>query len=500
MIKNAKTYLPKLWRKGNLNMHFQHTWNTDNMGYEKDGAFVQKITAVTPSARQYAHMRLKYYSFIHFGMNTMLDAEWGDGAADVQDFSPTALDTDQWCRVLKQTGSRGIIITAKHHDGFCLWDTKTTDYNVMNSPFGKDIVALLAESCKKYDLKLGIYISPWDRHEKTYGSEAYNDFYVEQLRELATNYGEIFTFWFDGACGEGPNGKKQIYDFDRYYAVLRELQPHACLAVCGPDIRWIGNEGGNTRESEWSVVPMQAVTTEKVANGSQQTDDNGASILTISAQDRDLGSREFLQNFGCYCFSPAECDVSVTPGWFWHDDAYYKERKMRTPEDIARIYMNTVGGNAMLLLNVPPDNRGLISDREIRLLQSFKKIIDKKFAALLPPQTVSLLSTDGTQREESGLLRDSGVRFGDAEHAMVARFAKPQNITMLTVEEELLQSQRVENFEILAKTVDGYEQVYCGTVIGNGKFCEFSVQTDELILNITCSRGNPVLKNLKIYG
>ena len=156
-------------------------------------------------------MKLEYYNFIHFGINTMTNREWGEGNEDISRFNPKKLDTDQWCRVLKATGSKGIIITAKHHDGFCLFDTKFTDHNVMNTSFGKDIVKMLSESCKKYDLRLGIYLSPWDRHEKTYGTEEYNDFFVNQLTELCCNYGDIFCFWFDGACGEGKNGKKPPY-------------------------------------------------------------------------------------------------------------------------------------------------------------------------------------------------------------------------------------------------------------------------------------------------
>ena len=169
---------------------------------------IDRYISVTPSERQLEFMKLEYYNFIHFGVNTMNNREWGDGKEDISRFNPKKLDTDQWCSVLKATGSKGIIITAKHHDGFCLFDTKLTNHNVMNTPFGKDIVKMLSESCKKYGLKLGIYLSPWDRHEKTYGTDEYNDFFVAQLTELCENYGEIFCFWFDGACGEGKNGKK----------------------------------------------------------------------------------------------------------------------------------------------------------------------------------------------------------------------------------------------------------------------------------------------------
>ncbi len=470
------------------------------MGYEKDGPFVKKMTAVVPSDRQYEHMKLKYYNFIHFGLNTITGQEWGDGTISPAIFHPEDLDTDQWCAVLKQTGSAGIILTAKHHDGFCLWDTKTTDYNVMNSPFGKDIVRMLSDSCKKYDLKLGIYISPWDRHEKTYGSDAYNDFYVRQLTELATNYGEIFSFWFDGACGEGPNGKKQVYDFDRYHAVLRRLQPNAVLSICGPDVRWIGNEGGHVRESEWSVVPAPTVSAEQVAKDSQQTNDRGASIQQLRSEQRDLGSRELLRHFDTYRFSPAECDVSVNLAWFWHDDLYYQGKKQRTGADIARIYMNTVGGNAMLLLNVPPNNRGRIGQREIDILQTFTAIIREKFARPVVDFSCELRSSDGARREAPTLKSEDGAAFGEREHAVVLRLPEKRQISLLSLEEELRFSQRVERFAVYDGAMpDAPKKLYEGTVIGSGKFCEFSAVTDTLVLNILQSRGAPHLKNIQVY-
>lgn len=479
---------------------FEHTWCGDNRGYEKDGAFVEKITSVVPSARQYEHIRRKYYNFIHFGLNTMTGQEWGDGTVSPAVFHPDQLDTDQWCEVMKATGSAGIILTAKHHDGFCLWDTKTTDYNVMNSPFGRDIVRMLAESCKKYHLKLGIYLSPWDRHEKTYGSDAYNDFYVRQLTELAENYGEIFSFWFDGACGEGKNGKKQVYDFARYQALLRQLQPHAVLSICGPDVRWIGNEGGRVRQSEWSVVPAPIVTAEQVAKESQQTDDQGASIQTLKSEQQDLGSRELLQQFDAYRFSPAECDVSVNLGWFWHDDRYYEGKKQRTGEEIARIYRNTVGGNALLLLNVPPDNHGRIGQREIKILQTFTREIQELFDKPVTDFTCAVRSMDGSLRDAPELRDETGAAFGEKEHAVYLRFPEKRRISFLTIEEELRFSQRVEAFALYdAADPASPKKIYEGTVIGSGKFCEFSVNTDALILNIEQSRGAPHLKNIKVY-
>ena len=286
---------------------------------------------------------MEYYSFIHFGINTINNVEWGKGSENIAAFNPKKLDTDQWCSVLKETGSKGVIITAKHHDGFCLWATKETDHCVTNTPFKKDIVKMLSDSCKKYGLEFGIYLSPWDRHEKTYGTEEYNDFYIRQLKELCTNYGEVFCFWFDGACGEGPNGKKQVYDWQRYYSTIRELQPNAVISVCGPDVRWIGNEAGKVRESEWSVVPADKEKEEAIMENSQQTDDGGKEVSKTDERDADLGSREVLRNHSELMFKPAEADVSINLGWFWHGNLYYLFKKNRTAKDLADLGIGSAG-------------------------------------------------------------------------------------------------------------------------------------------------------------
>lgn len=468
--------------------------------------WLQKIVSVVPTPRQLSHMELKYYNFVHFGMNTMLDCEWGDGKAPVEAFAPDALDTDQWCRVFRRSGSAGVILTAKHHDGFCLWDTKTTDYSVMHSPFGQDIVRLLSDSCKKYGLRFGLYLSPWDRHEPTYGTPAYNDFYVRQLTELATNYGDIFTFWLDGACGEGPNGKKQIYDFERFYEVVRRLRPNACISICGPDVRWIGNEGGHTRTSEWSVVPAELMEPQRVEEHSQHADDGGKSVEKPLQTDDDLGSRAFLKKFDRYLFSPAECDVSVDPGWFWHEDAYYRKddpngKSVRTGRELADIYMRTVGGNASLLLNVPPDKHGRINDREIEQLGAFRALLDEAFACPLSPAEVEIVRCDGERTREgaTGALCEDGRRLTDEEQAILLSFKQKERFGLLSLEEDLRFGQRIENFEVYARTADGWEKVYTGETVGSGKFCKLSCETDALLINIICSRSAPTVKNIRTF-
>ncbi len=220
------------------------TFDTENREW------LNRLVQVRPSKRQLEWQQLEFTAFFHYGINSFTDKEWGDGTENISIFHPTAMNTDQWCEALVDAEIKACIITAKHHDGFCLWDTKYTKHSVMYTPFGRDIVAELAASCKKYGLKLGVYVSPWDRHEKTYGQgKAYDDYFCNQLQELLTNYGELYTVWFDGACGEGANGKRQEYDWERYYTLIRQLQPNAVISISGPDVRWCGNEAGDCRES-----------------------------------------------------------------------------------------------------------------------------------------------------------------------------------------------------------------------------------------------------------
>ena len=246
-------------------------------------SFVEKLVSIVPSEKQLNWQKLEFTAFLHYGMNTFTGREWGEGTEDVSLFNPKSIDTDNWCESLLKAGIKACIVTAKHHDGFCMWDTKKTDHCVMNSPCSKDIVAQLSKSCKKYGLKLGIYLSPWDRHEKTYGfGKPYNDYFCAQLTELLSNYGDIYTVWFDGACGEGTNGHKQMYDWNRYYELINRLQPQAVISICGPDVRWCGNEAGDCRPSEWSVVPATLVDNEKIQEASQRQDDGAFHELPLS--------------------------------------------------------------------------------------------------------------------------------------------------------------------------------------------------------------------------
>ncbi len=471
----------------------------ENSGREKYSAEVERITSVIPSEKQLKLCDMEYYNFIHFGINTIYNNEWGKGSENITAFNPTELNTDQWCEVLKATGSKGVIITAKHHDGFCLWNTKETNHSVMNTPLKKDIVKMLSESCKKYNLKLGIYLSPWDRHEKTYGTEEYNDFFIRQLTELATNYGEIFCFWFDGACGEGTNGKKQVYDWQRYYKTIRTLQPEAVISICGPDVRWIGNESGKVRESEWSVVPADKEKAEAVMKGSQKVDDGGKAIASLDERERDLGSRKVLEKYSDLVFKPAEADISINLGWFWHNNLYYLFKKNRTAKDLEKVYFDTIGGNAVMLLNVPPNKKGLIDKREEKILKEFTALINAPFKNETTDFSLSAVSFGEEYREIS--MGESYI-FKPDESLLSVRFKKNEKIKTVVIREDLRRSQRIENFELYIKNAGGYERIYEGTVVGSKKIIRLKKQfeTSEIVFAVTGSRGDSSLRDIRIYA
>ena len=279
---------------------------------------------VTPSPRQLEWQKIEFYAFCHFGTNTFTGKEWGDGNAAPSLFNPKKLDAEQWVKEIKNAGMRALILTCKHHDGFCLWPSKYTDYSVKNSPYknGKgDVVKEVSDACKKYGIKFGVYLSPWDRHEKTYGQgKAYDDYFVNQLTELAENYGEIFCFWFDGACGEGKNGKKQVYDWNRYFSLIREKQPNAVLSICGTDVRWCGNEAGVARQSEWAVVPHELCYWAEKQTGAGPLHEAAPHALdTLYNTDPLIGTvPQIFYSEGLVC-TPCEINMSIRPGWFWHE-------------------------------------------------------------------------------------------------------------------------------------------------------------------------------------
>lgn len=465
-------------------------------------SFVRRLIDVTPEPRQLAWQQLEFTAFFHFGMNTFTDREWGDGNESESLFNPTSLDTDQWCEAVKNAGIKACIITAKHHDGFCLFNSQYTEHCVRNSPFKGDVVAMLSKSCAKYGLKLGIYLSPWDRNNKSYGKgEEYDRYFCNQLTELLSNYGDIYTVWFDGACGEGENGLKQEYDWNRYYNVIRKLQPEAVISVCGPDVRWCGNEAGTCRESEWSVVSSALCDNEKIGAASQQRDDAAFREKPVTSSDADLGSREALANAKALVWYPAEVDTSIRPGWFYHTN---EDDKVRSLDTLINIYLNSVGGNSVLLLNIPPDTRGKISDADVTRLSELGSFIRDSFSNnVVADAHITASSTFIGSYIENILTTDDSFWMPDeAETAEIELvFENDFPIAYVTLMEQTEKSQRIEEFSLLIKAGQDWEEVYHGTTVGYKKICKLSkpAVSREWKLKIEKSRFCPTLKYLAFH-
>ncbi len=460
----------------------------------------KKLTEIVPTPRQFRFQQLEFYAFIHFTVNTFTDKEWGDGTESPDIFDPVMFDAKQWVSAVKSAGMRGLILTCKHHDGFCLWDCKLTDHTVMHSPFGRDLVLEVSKACKEEGIAFGVYLSPWDRNSSLYGrGKEYDDFFIGQLSELLTAYGEIFSVWFDGACGEGPNGKKQYYDWERYYALIRRLQPNACISVCGPDIRWCGNEAGHTRKAEWSVVPISTRDSEKIAEKSQQ-EDNTEFRRRIDVRDEDLGSRTALANADELIWYPAEVNTSIRPGWFWHES---ENDKLRTLKELVDIYIRAVGGNATFLLNIPPARNGLIHDNDVHRLAELGEYIKKAFSENLVPQAKLACNSKTKDDDMENLVKDSydssfEVSSGKAD--ILIEFPKEEKLGYIIIKENILKSQRVENFAIDIFENGEFSEIYRGTTIGYKRIVPLNgVETDRIQIRITDSRLNPVLSFIGIY-
>ena len=322
----------------------------------------------TPTPAQVAWQRMEMNMFCHFGPNTFTGLEWGEGTEPEDIFNPTNLDCNQWVAVAKQAGFGGIILTAKHHDGFCLWPNPQSTHTLRASAWcnGKgDVLKELSKACQKGGVKFGIYISPWDRNAPTYGTDKYNKVFLKTLRHAHTHYGPIFEQWFDGANGEGPNGKRQVYDWERFNAQTLKLQPNAVIfSDVGPGCRWVGNEEGKCGRTCWSRLDVEGF-----------------------GPGADAPSQDTLNagNYNGACWIPAETDVSIRPGWFWRESEHPK-----SVQELLKIYYNSVGRNSLLLLNVPPDRRGLIPAEDSSRLMEFRAALDSIFARDLAKKAIKL--------------------------------------------------------------------------------------------------------------
>ncbi|MBE6724446.1 MAG: alpha-fucosidase [Ruminococcaceae bacterium] len=474
--------------------------------------FDKKLVKIHPSPRQLAVEQMEFYAFVHFTVNTFTDREWGEGTEEESLFDPTEFDADQWADALVSAGMKGLILTCKHHDGFCLWPSAMTSHCVKNSPWKNgngDIVREVSDACRSHGLKFGVYLSPWDRNQPLYGQgKPYDDYFCAQLTELLTGYGEIFSVWFDGACGEGPNGKKQVYDWDRYYALIRELQPGAAISVCGPDIRWCGNEAGYTRPSEWSVLPTGFGEAPEVAEKSQKEDSAAFRKRQLSASEEDLGSRDLLRDATGFKWSPCETNTSIRPGWFYHAS---DDDKVRSVDNLVELWFRSVGGNSTLLLNIPPDRRGLFHENDVAALEAMGRTLRELFAVNLAADASIEAPDDGYHTAEV-LKTDSYDEYYkpfDGENApeIVLTLPEARAVSILSLKEHIPMGQRIERFAVDVQTAedggasDGrWKQVAEGTTVGYRKILRFDpVTTDAVRIRILDSRVCPVLSFVGLY-
>lgn len=458
----------------------------------------ERLVKILPSERQIRHQEMEFYGFFHFTVNTFTGKEWGDGSESPQLFNPVSFDARNWVGGIKAAGMSGAILTCKHHDGFCLWPSKYTSHTIAASPFrrGKgDVVKEVADALRAEGLKFGVYLSPWDRNSQLYGlGKEYDDFYVNQLTELLTNYGDVFCVWLDGACGEGPNGKRQIYDWNRYYEIIRQLQPEACICVCGPDVRWCGNEAGEVRESEWSVVPASLADAEKVADKSQKQDDAEFRSKKMSSSEMDLGSRSKVLGEENLIWYPAEVNTSIRPGWFYHSE---EDDKLKSLDELVSIYEKSVGGNATFLLNIPPNKEGLLADQDLKRLKELGEYLNNRYKNDLAENAVFFYGGNLIEAEDCLAKTADGCRL--LEISII--FPKTVEIGRVVIEENIRYGQRIEAFSIEASINGIMKTIYDGTTVGYRKIAAFDeITTDRLLIRIKESRVSVCIKKIAVYA
>lgn len=481
----------KILGEKNTEREFYLSYSNNN-GCAKYGKEMQRLISVRPNSQQQIYNDIRYYNFIHFGMNTYSGREWGSGKEKISRFKLKRFDADKIVSIFKSSGSKGLIFTAKHHDGFCLWQTNTTEHSIKNSNYknGKgDLVRELAKACEKENFLFGIYLSPWDRNSELYGKSEYNDFYLEQLRELTSNYGPLFAIWIDGARDKKEYEFK--YDFEAYYDLIRENQPNAVIANMGPDVRWIGNECGLIRDDEPLVVPEEVFNL--VTNNAKDE------IFDISITDKDLGSRHFLKNYKSLIWYPSEMDISIRDGWFYH---WYQRPKKE--EDLEQLYYDSVGKNASLLLNVPLNKKGDIASKDEKVLKEFGRIIQFNLS-----KEVNYHATLGSTIKRREIIAQvlssddsKGTPFLEGEYLLTLELEHESRVREIHLMEDILEGQRVEKFNVYFE-VDGkwLKFAKCGN-IGSLRIIRFSSnlpKTKKIRIALLQSRFDPVFRMVKVY-
>ncbi|MBL7701887.1 MAG: alpha-L-fucosidase [Ferruginibacter sp.] len=438
-----------------------------------------------PTKAQLAWHDMEFYLFMHFGPNTFTDLEWGHGNEKEEVFNPTNLDCEQWCRIAKASGAKGIIITAKHHDGFCLWPSKFSKHTVRESKWkdGKgDVLKELSDACKKYGLKFGVYISPWDRNHPDYGTEKYNDVFVNMMEEIFANYGPVWELWWDGANGEGPNGKRQAYDWKRFERTVREISPNTVVfSDIGPDVRWVGNEQGFAGKTNWNTLDTAGFTR------------GAGSPLMDTLNSGNVHGNNWI---------PAECDVSIRPGWFYHKA---EDSKVKTPEELFELYLKSVGRGANLLLNVPPDGRGLITEYDSSALVGFARLKQKNFEQNLSKTGRGFFTNFSDKRYTPYLTDENSKTFEiDSLHfqqTMGVEFAKPVNINCIILKENIENGQCAKSFLlILMNSNTGLSKEIRGTTIGNKRVLTFpETETNKILLIIGSQKWLTQISEIQNY-
>ncbi len=451
-----------------------------------------------PNEHQLAWQDLGQYAFIHFTTNTFTGKEWGYGDEKPAIFNPSECNQEQWVIALKEAGLKGLVLTCKHHDGFCLWPSKYTEHSIKNSPYKNgqgDLVKEVSEACKKHGLLFGIYLSPWDRNRSDYGTPEYLTYYRNQLRELIENYGPVFEVWFDGANGGDGyyGGAKEMRKIDNtvYYgwknthAIVRELSPQAMMfSDAGPDIRWCGNEKGFIGDPNWSTISNDTLHPGK-------------------------GGIESLLNHGSEngtSWIPAEVDVSIRPGWFYHPE---EDSKVRTSENLFKIYLESVGRGANLILNIPPDQRGLLHENDIAALKGWKNLIDKAFATNLAVNAktkadsyrgksksfASNNTTDGNP--DTYWATNDDIKTGNIEIDLGSN----QTINYVSIQEYIKLGQRVKSFTVDAFIDGNWKHIAEGTTIGHKRILalESPLQTNKIKINIKDSKASPTISNIEVF-
>ncbi len=451
-----------------------------------------------PTDRQLAWHEMEQYAFIHFTTNTFTGKEWGYGDESPEVFNPSPqMDVSQWAKTVKAAGLKAIVLTCKHHDGFCLWPSQYTEHSVKNSKWKNgqgNVVKEVSEACHKSGLKFGVYLSPWDRNRSNYGSPSYVEYYRNQLRELFSTYGPVFEMWFDGANGGdgyygGAREKRKIsgasyYDWPTTLNMVRKMEPNVIFfSDAGPDIRWCGNESGYIGETNWNTINADTLFAgksgiEKILNSGEE---NGKNWI------------------------PAEVDVSIRPGWFYHAE---EDAKVKTPEKLFDIYLSSVGRGANLILNIPPDRRGLFHENDVKALLGWKKMIDEAFKKNLALHSV--VQSD-TYRGDSKKYAASNVTDGNKETYWATNdditsgtleidLGAKKKVKYILLQEYIKLGQRVKNFTVSVRKNNRWEEVAKGSTIGYKRILKIEpVETNKVKIEITSSKASPLISNIGIY-